>query len=160
MQSFKDSKDRTWNVQLTLGAVMEIKEQLHVDLLKPEEPAFVEALTDLTAICNMVYLAVKEQADALQIDDREFCNGLDPAAIGALAEAFNEALVSFLQAFRPELGPAVAAIWDKIQTVKTKTGKLAESKVNDPRFDAQIDQQLKEAEEKIDSEIYGTTSAD
>jgi hypothetical protein len=81
MRSFRDNENRQWNVALTIGALKRVKAEIDVDLLLldvGDPPLGARLSTDMALVCDVLFVLVKPQADALSppVTDVQFGEGL------------------------------------------------------------------------------------
>ena len=97
-QTFTDAKGRRWAVDVSVTAVKRVKKLTGVNLYALVDDGFkpLEALLgDPCQLVDVAYALVKDEADAAGVTDEQFGAGLGGDSIGALADAFVEALVDF-----------------------------------------------------------------
>ncbi len=100
MAIFKDEKDRSWSIDLTIGAVRKVQKLLSVNLLDLESgkpPLLTRLGTDLMLLVDVIYVLVKDQTDKANVSDEEFGLALNGEAASAAQEAFYEELVLFFR---------------------------------------------------------------
>lgn len=98
MATFRDTSGRAWVVGVTVGAIKRVRAELQVDLYKLADDGFkglAELLGDPCRLVDVVYVLCKDQADAHKVSDEAFGGALGGDALGALADAFVEALIDF-----------------------------------------------------------------
>ncbi|TXH55091.1 MAG: hypothetical protein E6Q97_09510 [Desulfurellales bacterium] len=107
--SFKDAAGRDWQVHVTVGTIKRVRDSLQVDLgrlfddqLKPLDAL----LSDPVKLVDVLYVAVKPDADRLGVTDAMFGESL----IGDVLERAGEALVGAAIDFQPN------AEWRKVLT--------------------------------------------
>jgi hypothetical protein len=143
VSTFKDAKNREWTIDIDPIGVSDVHKELGVSLytildngLKP----LGELLENTPVFLNVVYILVREQCQAKQVDDREFLRGLKGDAMEAMCDAFYEALASFFPKKKRELLMELKAesnlqmdqLFDKgrskaMTILKNKFGELSES---------------------------------
>jgi hypothetical protein len=130
MRTFTDNAGRTWTVSVNVETARRIRTMAHVDLMElveasPAEPAagkrpLLERLVrDPILLCDVLYVACKDQADQLSVSDADFGRALYGAAIAAGRTALLEEIADFF----PDEGPAIRSQAGKIQRA---TRELAE----------------------------------
>lgn len=85
---------------MTIDSVKRVKELLHIDLTEPEKgdpPLLTRLGTEMILLCDMLYVMVKPQADALGVTGEQFAAALDGAAAFNAQNAFYEEFVDFFQ---------------------------------------------------------------
>lgn len=94
MVSFKDNNGREWHLTANVPIARKIKEQLGVDILRTQKA--LETLSeDPITLVDVLWLMVKDQAEAQQVTSDDFGASLFGESIGAAIDAFVEALVLF-----------------------------------------------------------------
>ena len=76
MHTFKDANGKVWTVTVDVDAIKTIKSLVGVNLCELHEgsPPLVERLEgDLILLCDVLFAVLKEQADAVGIDEKESC---------------------------------------------------------------------------------------
>jgi hypothetical protein len=103
MRAFRDSKERSWQIRLTLGSVMAVKDAVGVDLLAGDSPdpdaQAPNLLTRLSVdllLCGRVIAAMlAEQFEAHETTEAEVLAAFDAATLAAAREAFFGELLDF-----------------------------------------------------------------
>jgi hypothetical protein len=112
MKQFLDSAGRAWTISLTIDCVKRVRSLLgaDVDLLKIDagDPPLMTRLTEIELLCDVIFAAIKPQADAAGITDKQFGESLGGDAIKAAQDAFYAELVDFFRKLgRRDLAKAV-----------------------------------------------------
>jgi hypothetical protein len=100
MHAFRDALDRDWTVQVNVAQIKRVRAALGVELhgvTGDGLPAVVDLLNDPCRLCDVLYVLVKEQADARKLTDEDFGTGMGGDALGAGADALVKAIVDFFQ---------------------------------------------------------------
>lgn len=100
MQTFKDSEGREWKVEVSIGTAKRIRDLLKVDLLALDQgdpPLAHRLATDVILLCDILYVVVKPQAEALDVSDEVFGASLGGTAIQNAVNALYAELESFFQ---------------------------------------------------------------
>jgi hypothetical protein len=102
MKAFNDTKNRRWDLSLSINTVKRVRNLTDVDLLsildKPE--LLSDLASDPVRMVDVFYVIIKPQADALNVNDEQFGESLDGEAIEKATECFLEALVDFFPGAR------------------------------------------------------------
>jgi hypothetical protein len=113
MKDFKDNTGRQWRIELTIGAAKRIRSLAGVNLLEldqGEPPLLTRLGLDVMLLCDVVYAAVKPQADEAGVSDEQFGEALGGDAILAARKAFFEELADFFRSQgRADLARAIQA---------------------------------------------------
>jgi len=125
MKTFTDNAGRTWTVLMNLDTAKRVKSLLDVNLLEADKgdppsraiapasagegPTPLQRLaTDLMFICDVVYVAIKPQADKLGVTDVQFAEAMGGDAMLAAHNALMEELADFFRkAGRTHLAKAI-----------------------------------------------------
>ncbi len=100
MKTFNDKAGRTWTITLTLGTAMDVKEQLGVDLLQPEEgdpPLLTRLGTDEMLLGAVLCAMLQQQFETHGVSVDDVRNGFDGETLLAAQKAFYEELIAFFQ---------------------------------------------------------------
>ena len=132
MRSFIDSANRTWTISLTIDAVKRVRDSsLGVNLLEldvGDPPLFTRLGTNIILLCDVIYVLIKPQADAVGVTDEQFGASLGGEVIFAAQKAFNEELISFFQSLgRTDLAKALTAQRNLIDRAVIRVGAEMES---------------------------------
>jgi hypothetical protein len=129
MQAFTDSTGRTWQIALTIDTLKRVKSLLQVDLARPDDgdpPLHVRLFDDVILLADVIFAAVKPQADAAGVTDEQFGQSLGGDAITAAAKAF---LAEWTDFFQRRERPDLAAVIEKYRTLTERGVKAAEAEV-------------------------------
>jgi len=111
MKTFTDNAGRTWTVLMNLDTARRVKSLLDVNLLeadKGDTTPLQRLATDLMFICDVVYVAIKPQADKLGVTDVQFAEAMGGDAMLAAHNALMEELADFFRkAGRTHLAKAI-----------------------------------------------------
>jgi len=130
MPSFTDNQGRAWRLDLNITAIKRVKSLTDVDLLGDDyADTLVELGQDIVKLVDVLYAIAKPQADALEITDESFGEGLFGDSINDATNAFITSLVEFFPSEKKRR--AFRAIWQKtqiaIETGETELIKVIES---------------------------------
>lgn len=133
--TFKDLSGREYNVALTVAAIKRIRDKLGYDLLGlvsggEKSQAIKDVLLDPIKAADVLYVAVKPQADGFGVSDEEFGEQLAGEVLAnALAALLEGVEVFFGAAQGPEAAEAVRAMVVKRNQIAAKVWSLARAKV-------------------------------
>jgi hypothetical protein len=106
MKTFKDTKNRQWELSLTLGIVKRVKDALGVDLLQPESgdpPTLTRLGTDELLLAEVIVNLLYDQFDRHLMEADEIYDAFDGATLHAAHSTFYEEWIDFfLRLGRPE----------------------------------------------------------
>ena len=115
---------KTWKLAITIGAVKRIKQDLGVDLLALQEgdPPLIQRLnTDLALLVDVIYSAVRPQAEAENVTDTQFGEAFGGEESYAAYQAFMEALADFFRLLhRPDLQRLVTTCEELVESEAVK----------------------------------------
>lgn len=105
MPSFRDNKNRMWNVDVEVDALKRVRSLTGFDLLTmAQDAAAVQRIAaDPVLLCDVLYALLKPQAETAKINDEAFGQGLAGDAIEDAAKALMEGLIGFFPRERREL---------------------------------------------------------
>jgi hypothetical protein len=103
MQIFKDNSGRSWTLSLTVAAIKRVRAMTTangdpIDLAQlGDDPSIAARMVDPMTVCDVVWCLVKPQADAENITDEQFGEGLTGTAIADAVRALLGELSDFFQ---------------------------------------------------------------
>lgn len=119
MMIFSDSDGRVWHLRLSLGAVMDLRDELGIDLMHPESgdpPLIARLSTDELLLGQVICSLLADQFDTHGLDAWQVRRSFDGATLLAAATAFWKELEDFFrQSGRPDRAKAVAKQADVIR---------------------------------------------
>jgi len=140
MQSFKDTKDRPWEITINVSAIKRVRDVLHVDLLQVLDGGLVEKLsTDPVLLCDVIFVLIKPQADAKNVSDEEFGAALGGDAIDEATTALLEELVNFSRRSKRE---ALRRLLQKINQLDEKASERVIAEIDSGRLDRMLEAEL------------------
>ena len=132
-RKFTDSKERAWEIEITVDAVKRIKSLTEVDLLQAiEGPLLQQLASDPVLLCDVVYAAVKPAADQAGVTDEEFGRAMAGDVIDAATQALLESLVDFFPS--PRRGLLEKAL-QKLRTLEAMTVDSAVKALDSPALE-------------------------
>ena len=129
MRQFTDTQGRAWQVSVTLGAAMQVKTALAVDLLAPEQgelPLLSRLATDEMLLGSVICELLRRQMEAYKLTEADVYASFDGATLLAACDAFWAELADFFQS-RGRLDRAAAV--KKQAALMQAAIKAAEAKV-------------------------------
>lgn len=160
MKTFKDTAGREWEIAINVTTVKRVKALLEVDLLESFGTELARQLsTDPILLADLLFCLVKPQADALNITDEQFGEGLAGDAIQDATDAFLEELINFSPS--PRRGP-LKKFRKKMEQLEKVTIRESEKLVTSDKLDRMVLESLKKAETELDDALakLGNTSTD
>ena len=133
MRTFKDLKDRDWELSVTLGLALRVKGKLGVDLLQPEEGNGLGRLVaDDALLAQVIVEAIEPQMEGRGLNAADVAESFDGAVLCAAQAAFMEEYADFFRSrgrsdralavekMRESLGLASEAARSRIETLDLK----------------------------------------
>lgn len=140
MKTFTDKAGRVWTLDVTVACVERVRSLASFDPMSIVEPKAIDSLiNDPVVLCDVLYAAIKPQADSLGVTDEQFGQSLGGDELDAALSALLEELVGF---FRPAQREVLRSMLGKIREVETRAAALAMTRLSDPSLDRKIDQLL------------------
>jgi len=157
MQTFNDSRGRTWELSVNVNTIKRVKQMADVDLMGlVSDHASVERLiADPCLLVDVLYVLCKPQADAAGVTDVEFGESLGGDALDDATTALLEDFCDFFPARKRSI---LRTALGKIRAIEQGVLDLAEKIVNDPAMDAEIERALS-AEPQPRNDASETTAA-
>ncbi len=103
MRSFKDSADRSWNIKVDISCLKRIKSLVGVDLLDVDSGILSSTISNPLTLCDVLFAAIKPQADAQKVSDIEFGESLNGTILEAAQELLYLEVADFFPVARKEL---------------------------------------------------------
>lgn len=106
MSKFTDAKNREWILTLDPIVIDDVHKELSISLYTITDDkgvALTELYGNVPVFCNLVYIIVREQAQALGVDERGFMRGMAGDALEAMGQAFYQCLAEFAPKKKREL---------------------------------------------------------
>lgn len=150
MRSFRDLKNRTWNVELNTYTVQVVKDNLRIDLLElaADEGRLMKDLSrNPMTVCNIIYWIVKDQCDTAGVDAKEFSK----AWTGRIAD---EALPAFwaevFDFFPKRQRETLAAAWAKLMELEERALAFVLERIQSPRVAQAMEAEMKKLDEELE----------
>lgn len=168
MASFKDSKDREWQIALDAQAILAIRADCDSDFLlndfDRQDNTFTRLQADPVLLCRVIYLLCSDQRTERGVSEKEFYLGVMGDAIDHATEALMKAIVSFSPRRTRETLEAFAR-QEELQTeaVKRAVAKVADPKLREEmlsRIDAEVDARIAQAMTQFGSAGSSPASAE
>lgn len=141
MHKFTDNATppRDWRIEINIAAVKDVRATLGVDLLDGGGEALAAMIDDPVALCDVLYVLCRRQADEASVSDEEFGRGLRGDAIDAAAAAFLEELTDFFPSRRRRL---MQAAMEKMEALQDRATERVLEALNDGRLDRALEEGL------------------
>ncbi len=157
MAVFVDGKKRSWEVSVTVATLVKAKSLLDVDLLTiidKDSPLLTRLIEDPVLLCNLLYVTVKEQADAGKISDEEFGRGLSGDTLNDATRAFLEGLACFFRSTTKRT--ALKAVTRAVFAAEDRLTKALEERVANGELDRVAEQAVTLAQQTAGSSSGGS----
>jgi hypothetical protein len=154
---FVDGKKRQWEVAVTVATLVRAKSLLGVDLLTiidKDSPLLARLIEDPVLLCNVLYVAVKEQADALKITDEDFGGGLSGDTLNDGTRAFLEGLACFFRSTTKRT--ALKAVTKAVFAAEDRLTKALEDRLATGELDRVADAAAISAQESVGTSSGGS----
>jgi len=141
MKTFTDNAGRTWTITINVDAIKRIRGLVDVNLLEIVEGKLIDRLIgDPILLCDVIYAAVKPEADTKQITDDDFGRAMAGDAIDHATTALLEELVSFFPSprDRANLQRVLQATW----RVMDKARDMIEKRIDSGEIERLAEQAL------------------
>ncbi|MCL2119673.1 MAG: hypothetical protein FWH27_14750 [Planctomycetaceae bacterium] len=146
MKFFKDIKGESWEITINVAAIKKVRDLLNADLLDTRT-MLPRLLADPIFLVDVLYCLCKPQADAKNISDEQFGEGMAGDCLGFAKNTLIEELKSFFPS--PEERNAVDRLIKKGNEMIGLLRKKSLLKLEQTDMDAKADEILK---------LFGETS--
>jgi hypothetical protein len=143
MKTFKDSKETSWDISVTVGSLKRVKDILGIDIIdeaSQKENIFIKISEDPIKLCNILYVLCKNQADERKITDEQFGELMGGDAIEQATNCFIEELIDF---FPSAKRPAFRKMTKKIEEITNKGINYMTEYLDSPELEKKVMDQIK-----------------
>ena len=143
MKTFKDSKNVSWDISITVGTIKRIKDITGIDVFEEsakQKNIFITVSEDPILLCNILYAICKPQADERKITDEQFGESMGGDAIEHATNCFIEELIDF---FPSAKRPAFRKMTEKITEMTSKGIIYMTEYLDSPELEKKIMNQIK-----------------
>ena len=138
---FTDEKGRRWNLKLTVGKAMVLRDEMNLDvnqLIDPNSGLIHELIVDSWKLVDSVMLLTRVERKALGVDDKDFVNALGGETMDEATEAFLFGVTSSLKKLQRR---AFAAMTRQLSAGMEKAAAKIEREVakNSTTMDERLD---------------------
>ena len=147
MKSFTDNTGRTWTLAVTVGTIKRVRALCDVDLANiinidgttPKVDLLERLGRDPVLLVDVLFAAVKPEADAKGVTDQEFGQAMAGDAIEMATTALLDEVIDFF----PETKRKVfRKILDATRRFESKGKAALQALLDDPALDGKIDEAL------------------
>jgi len=154
MNVFKDNAGREWNVSITIGSIMRVKEMLGIDLMElanGDAKLITDLQTDDILFGQVIYVICKPQADELGIKDKNFYDAMAGDDLDQAMKVFLDGLVSFFRS--PKIRALVKTMVDQANKSMDLGIDIITTKVQSKKMDTLLQKGLSDMEKQMDDSI-------
>lgn len=119
MATWQDKNGKSWDCEITVKTLKQVKSRLNVDLLDFQNAA-KRLMQDVYLLCDVLYIVHSAECEKLGISDEDFGNLLAGDAIDDATKALIDSLCYFFPVQQREM---LAKITKKRQEVETEIYK-------------------------------------
>jgi len=156
MKTFHDTTGREWTIELNVASVKRVRSLLGVDLLALHagQPPLITCLgSDVCLLCDVLFALVKPQADAAQVSDEQFGQGLGGAALLDGQQALYAELADFFRALgRTDM---TVAVQTQGETIRLATA-AAEARIRKLDLAREVENEMAKADQQIRLQTPGS----
>jgi hypothetical protein len=136
MTTFTDALGRSWTIEITVSTLKRIRSIAGIDLMEAIGGNLLDRLvTDPILLGDVLYAAIKPQADERKISDDDFGRSLSGDAIDTATTALLEEFVSFFPMPRRRVLEKVLA---KLAAWRAQAITAAEARIDDPSLEQTV----------------------
>jgi hypothetical protein len=136
MHAFTDALGRSWTIEITVTSLKRIRALSGIDLLEAISGTLLDRLvTDPVLLGDVLYAAIKPQADERKITDEDFGRSLAGDTIDTATSALLEEFVSFFPMPRRRVLEKVLA---KLAAWRAQAITVAEARIDDPMLEQTV----------------------
>ncbi|MBA2481228.1 MAG: hypothetical protein H0V44_11245 [Planctomycetes bacterium] len=136
MRTFTDATGRAWSIAITVDTLKRVRALVQIDLLDVLGGHLLETLSsDPVVLCDVLFAAVKPEADARQVSDVDFGRAMAGDAIEQATRALLDDLVDFFPQPKRRL---LAKALGKLTTWQAKALDAAEQRLDGPKLQAAL----------------------
>jgi hypothetical protein len=147
---FKDEQGRQWNLKLTIGKAMQLRDEMNLDvnqLIDPNSGLLHELMVDSWKLLDILLLITRDERKQISVSDEDFANALGGETLDEATEAFLYGVTSSLKKLQRR---AFAAMTRQLSTATEMAAQ---------RVVSQIQKNEEKIGERLDSAI-GSLSSD
>ena len=123
MKSFKDKNGESWIVELNVGTLLSIKNELDIDLL--DKPG--DFPTTVSAFVDVLWVSLLDQIQERKLNEIDFAKCLDGETINTATDCFVDELSNFFLPVDAAKAKAIKGLWTQIKQMKTLEEKQIEN---------------------------------
>jgi hypothetical protein len=124
---FKNADDVSFNVQITIKTIKDLRSVLNIDLLEGSGQVISTLADDPVLLADVLYIICKDQAEKKNISDENFGIGLRGQAIEDAVNAFIDSFINFSP---PQKAALLTRAMKKTAELKTEAMKDLVKKID------------------------------
>lgn len=152
---FRDDAGRDWTIRLSVQAADDVLEQTQVDLLRTdnETSQLTGLLFDPRKLSAVLWALCRKQAEAKDINQTQFREGLEADGLTKGWEAICNAVVFFIRRQSPKMGEAVEKIIEaQLKVIETGTIEILKT-IESQEVDAAVKATTKRIAEELKASV-------
>jgi len=149
MPTFKDNKEREWDVAIDAPKIDKIREECDPNFLlhdSEKENTYERLLNDPVLLCRVIYILCTKQREERGVTEEDFYMEVIGDAIDRATQSMLKAIVSFT----PRRTRAVLEVFATHDNLRQEAIEKAVSKISDPKLAEEI---MKNLQSKVDSDF-------
>ncbi len=149
MRTFKDTAARTWSLSLNISVAKRLRDELKIDLFDENVGETIARLSgDPVLLADVLFLMVKDEADAKNITDEDFGSALGGDTITTATDSFLEELIDFY----PEKKRAILqGLLSKINQAEERLMTETIEMIDSDSMDRFIEEQIQEMRGRLNT---------
>jgi len=157
MKTFTDTRERRWEIDVTVGTIRRVKNLTDVDLTDALKGTLFQRLAgDVILLVDVLYAVVKPQCDAQGVTDEQFGEALGGDVLDAATKALLEGIVDF---FPSERRAVLAKALQKLEALQTTATQKASDLLDSGALDRLMQQELERLDAETQTLLRSATSS-
>ena len=140
MPAFTDTEGRKWAIEITVADVKRIRTLCDVDLMEAVEGKLLDRLaSDPVLLVDVIFAAVKPQADAREVSDESFGQGMAGDVLEHASVALIEGIIGFFP--NPRDRATMTKVYKTTQSMMEKARDVVDHRLESGALE-QIEKQM------------------
>ena len=151
---FHDEKGRRWNLRITVGKAMTLRQEMNLDinqLIDPKSGLLHELIVDSWKLLDILLLLTRDERKEQSVSDKDFADALGGETLDEAVEAFLFGVTASLKKLQRR---AFAAMTRQLSTGMEKAATKLEAEMT--KAERTMDQRLDMAIGNLSSEQQGS----
>lgn len=128
MRRFTDTKNREWEIAVTVGTAKRVRDLVQVDLFKIHETlASLESLEGIEKLVNILFAVIEPQAKSQGVTDVDFGESLGGETLKTAWESLLGELIDFFRSWNPPLAATLRKSWEAATLLLDKATAAVDS---------------------------------